>query len=187
MYAVIQSGGKQYRVQPGDVVQVEKLEQEGETGEGAPKGVNFTLPEVLMVAEGEKVWLGKPLLEGAKVECEVVGQGRGEKILIIKMKRRKQYRRTQGHRQYYTQLLVTGISNGSGETATLSDPEKKAKLANFQSHLRAKGEAFTPKSPGKKALAKAKLAGTTQAAAGKTAAKKTSKAAPKAATKKATK
>jgi large subunit ribosomal protein L21 len=158
MYAVIQSGGKQYRVQPGDVLQVEKLE--GEVG----SSVDFN--QVLMVsrpgAEQSQVWLGKPTLAGAKVSGEIVGQGRGDKILIIKMKRRKQYRRTQGHRQNYTQLLVTSVSNGSGEALALSDADKKVKLDGFHTGLKPKGLASTPKTLGSRvrmaAAAKAKRA-----------------------------
>ncbi len=179
MYAVIVSGGKQYRVQPGDVVQLEKLE--GDVG----ASVNFD--QVLMVSkpasEGSQIWLGKPTLAGASVQGEVVGQGRGEKILIIKMKRRKQYRRTQGHRQSLTQVLVTGLSNGAGETSTLSAEDKKSKLGKFQSHLKAKGLPQTPKTLGsRKRLAAAKAAAPAQAAgeakaapAKKPAAKKTTK------------
>lgn len=140
MYAVIHTGGKQYRVQPGDIVQIEKLE--GEVG----NPVSFE--RVLLVAKpnGEQapqVWLGKPELSGARVSGEIVGQGRGDKILIIKMKRRKQYRRTQGHRQFLTQVLVTEVATGAGESAKLSDSDKKSRLAGFQSHLAAKGQAFT--------------------------------------------
>jgi large subunit ribosomal protein L21 len=143
MYAVMQTGGKQYRVQPGDILQVEKLE--GELGSAVKFG------EVLFAAqpsgETSQIWLGKPLLSGASVDGEVVGQGRGDKILIVKMKRRKQYRRTQGHRQNYTQVLVTSVDNGAGQKASLNAEDKKAKLASFQSHLKPKGEGFTaPKS-----------------------------------------
>jgi large subunit ribosomal protein L21 len=144
MYAVIQTGGKQYRVAPGDIVQIEKIE--GEVGS------NVKFNEVLFCskqgAENSQIWLGKPTLAGAAVEGEVVGQGRGEKLLLVKMKRRKQYRRTQGHRQYLTQVLVTGVSNGSGESATLSADDKKKKLSTFQSHLAPKGLAHTPKTLG---------------------------------------
>lgn len=158
MYAVIQTGGKQYRVQPGDVVQVEKLEGE--------LGSTVSFKEVLMVskpgAEQSQVWLGKPVLAGAQVSGEIVGQGRGDKILIIKMKRRKQYRRTQGHRQYLTQLLVTSVNNGAGESVALSDADKKAKLGKFQTGLKPKGLASTPKTLGSRvrlrAAAKAKQA-----------------------------
>src|SRR5947209_6848737 len=138
MYAVIESGGKQYRVQPGDFLQVEKLE--GEIGSSR----KFDQVLFFSKADGENVQviLGKPYVKGASVEAEVVGQGRGEKILIVKMKRRKQYRRTQGHRQNYTQLLVTAVDSGAGEKLILSDADKKAKLGKFQSHLKPKGEAF---------------------------------------------
>lgn len=139
MYAVMETGGKQYRVQLGDIVQVEKLEGE--------VGANLKFDRVLFAAkpsdESSQIWLGKPYLGGASVQAEIVGQGRGDKILIIKMKRRKQYRRTQGHRQYYTQLLITDLDNGSGEKAELEADAKKTTLAKFQSHLKPKGEAFT--------------------------------------------
>ena len=131
MYAVIQTGGKQYRAQPGDVIEIEKV-----TGAAGEK---TKFDEVLLVAksagEGSSIWLGKPTLAGASVEGEVISQGRGDKVLIVKMKRRKQYRRTQGHRQELTHVLVTGISNGSGESATLSAEDRKTVLAKFQSHL----------------------------------------------------
>jgi large subunit ribosomal protein L21 len=154
-YAVVETGGKQYRVQAGDVFQVEKLE--GEVG----SSVKFD--RVLLLskagADNSQIWLAKPLVSGAAVQTEIVGQGRGEKILIIKMKRRKQYRRTQGHRQSYTQLLVTGIDNGAGEKMSLDESAMKEKLAKFQSHLKAKGEAFTPKTLGsRKRLAAAAAA-----------------------------
>lgn len=139
MYAVIETGGKQYRVQPGDIVQVEKLD--GEVG----AALNFDQVLFFSKAESEnaKILLGKPYCSGASVQAEVVGQGRGKKILIVKMKRRKQYRRTQGHRQEYTQILVTGVQSGAGDQLLLSDEEKKATLSKFQSHLKPKGEAFT--------------------------------------------
>lgn len=144
MYAVIETGGKQYRAQAGEFLQVEKLE--GEIG----SAVNFNNILFLSKNEGEdsKVWLGKPYVSGANVSAEIVGQGRGDKILIIKMKRRKQYRRTQGHRQFYTQLLVTNVDNGAGEKSTLTSEQKQAKMKTFQSHLKPKGEAFTPKTLG---------------------------------------
>jgi large subunit ribosomal protein L21 len=139
MYAVIETGGKQYRVQPGDFIQVEKLD-------GAV-GASLKFDQVLFLSKGDQessnVVLGKPLINGASVQAEVVGQGRGEKILIIKMKRRKQYRRTQGHRQNYTQILVTAVDSGSGEKLELSADDKKAKLSKFQSHLKPKGPAAT--------------------------------------------
>lgn len=155
MYAVIETGGKQYRVQPGDIVQIEKLE-------GDP-GTSMTFGNVLMVGkpgtDSTQIWLGKPFLSGASIEAEVVGQGRGEKVMIVKMKRRKQYRRTQGHRQFQTQVLVTSLDNGAGEKLALSADDKKAKLAKFQSHLKPRGLAMTPKTIGsRKRLAAAKAA-----------------------------
>lgn len=131
MYAVFCSGGKQYRVAPGDIIQLEKLEGES--------GAKLRFDNVLFAAEqtdaDSKIWLGKPTLDKACVEGEVVGQGRGDKIVIVKMKRRKQYRRTKGHRQSYTQILVTSVDNGAGQTQTLSAADRKAKLSKFQSHL----------------------------------------------------
>lgn len=168
MYAVIETGGKQYRVQPGDIVQVEKL-----TGD---VGSSVKFDQVLFLSkpagESAQVWLGKPLVAGASVQAEIVGQGRGEKILIIKMKRRKQYRRTQGHRQNYTQLLITGLDNGAGEKVSLDAEAKKTKLAKFQSHLTPKGLAHTPKTLGsRKRLAAAKKAAPKAEAAAAPAAK----------------
>lgn len=173
MYAVIQTGGKQYRVQPGDIVQVEKLDGE--------VGASVKFDQVLFSsnanAESPKVTIGKPLLSGASVTGEIVGQGRGEKVTIVKMKRRKQYRRTQGHRQFLTQVLVTAVDNGAGDTANLGAQEKQARLAKFQSHLAPKGLAFTPKTLGsRKRMAAAQAAAPAETAAPKkAAAKKTTK------------
>lgn len=178
MYAVIQTGGKQYKVAPGEVVQVEKLE--GEIGSAAK------FSEVLLVAKpGESattIWLGKPTLNGATVDAEIVGQGRGDKTITVKMKRRKQYRRTQGHRQDLTQLLVIGVSNGSGEKLELSSAEKAAKLDAFISHLKPKGPAFSQKRLGSRKRLGAKIVAENKAAGG---APKAAKAAKKTPSKKA--
>jgi len=104
-YAVIRTGGKQYRVAPGDIVRVEKLP--GEPG----AAVEFT--DVLMASDDSAVRLGTPLLSGARVTAQVVEQGRAKKILVFKKKRRKNYRRHQGHRQYFTDIRVTGIEMGA--------------------------------------------------------------------------
>ena len=101
MYAVIKTGGKQYRVNEGDRLRVEKLE--GAVGDF----VEF--PEVLMLG-GETVAVGMPLVSGAKVSAQIVGQGLGKKIIVFKMRRRKRYRRKNGHRQPFTELKVTAIS-----------------------------------------------------------------------------
>lgn len=103
MYAVIKSGGKQYKVAEGDTIKVEKLE--------VKEGDKIDIQDVLMVADGENVTIGTPLVKGAIVSVEVKAQGRGEKIKIIKFKRRKQYRRQAGHRQAYTELAITSIKS----------------------------------------------------------------------------
>ncbi|MGY6587000.1 MAG: 50S ribosomal protein L21, partial [Wenzhouxiangella sp.] len=94
-------GGKQYRASEGEVVRVEKLEAE--------KGATIELDQVLMVGEGENVRIGTPTVEGGKVTAEVVDHGRGEKIRIIKFRRRKHHMKQMGHRQYYTEIKITGI------------------------------------------------------------------------------
>jgi large subunit ribosomal protein L21 len=101
MYAVFKTGGKQYRASTGDILKVEKIEAE--------KGSTLELDQVLMVGDGEDVKIGTPYLEGGKVTATVIDQGRGKKIKIIKFKRRKNYRRLMGHRQYFTQIEITGI------------------------------------------------------------------------------
>ena len=101
MYAVIETGGKQYKVAPGDVVRVETLD--------AKKGDMIEIKDVYMIADGDKVFVGKPKLETAKVTVEVMGDGRGEKLLIFKHRRRKGYRRTNGHRQNFTSIKVKDI------------------------------------------------------------------------------
>ena len=101
MYVVFKTGGKQYRATTGDVIKVEKIEAE--------KGATIELDEVLMVGEGEDVKVGTPYLEGGKVTATVLDHGRRDKIMVIKFKRRKNYRRQMGHRQYFTQIEITGI------------------------------------------------------------------------------
>jgi large subunit ribosomal protein L21 len=102
MYAVIKTGGKQYRVEPEDVIEIEKVA-------GEP-GASVEFGEVLMVAGEGSPKIGTPLIAGAKVTAEVVRQGRGEKIIIFKKKRRHTYRRKKGHRQELTTVRITGIS-----------------------------------------------------------------------------
>ena len=105
MYAVIESGGKQHRVEPGEVLQLEKLDVvEGET-------IDFE--NVMLIGEGEKVSIGRPYIEGGKVSAEVLSHGRRDKITIIKMRRRKHYRRQAGHRQHFTEVKITEISGDS--------------------------------------------------------------------------
>lgn len=104
MYAVVQTGGKQYRVAEGDTIKVEKL-----TGD---EGVSIELDKVLMVTDGDDVKVGSPYVEGGKVTATVKSQGRAKKVKIIKFRRRKHHMKRQGHRQWFTELQVTGISAG---------------------------------------------------------------------------
>ena len=101
MYAVIRTGGKQYRVQEGDTIRVEKLE--------ADEGAKIKINDVLLVADGDSVTVGNPLVKGAAVDATVTAHGRGAKVKIVKFKRRKHYRRQMGHRQAYTELSINGI------------------------------------------------------------------------------
>jgi len=101
MYAVIESGGKQHRVTEGETLKLEKLE--------AATGETIELDRVLMIG-GEAVHIGTPLVEGGKVTAEVVAHGRHKKIRIVKFNRRKHYRNETGHRQWYTEVRITGIS-----------------------------------------------------------------------------
>ncbi|MGE0355984.1 MAG: 50S ribosomal protein L21 [Burkholderiales bacterium] len=102
MYAVIKTGGKQYRVAPGENIKIEQVQ--------ADVGATIVLDQVLMVADGEAVKVGTPTLAGAKVSATVVAHGRGPKIRIFKMRRRKHYQKTQGHRQNYTEIRVDAIN-----------------------------------------------------------------------------
>jgi large subunit ribosomal protein L21 len=102
MYAVIATGGKQYRVSQGDKLRVEKLD--------VAEGESVNLEQVLMVVDGDDVKIGTPVLEGGKVTAEVKNHGRGDKVDIIKFRRRKHHIKRQGHRQAYTELEITGIS-----------------------------------------------------------------------------
>ena len=105
MYAVFVTGGKQYRVREGDTVKVELLKAE--------PGTAVEFDNVLMVGEGESVRIGQPYVDGGKVSAEVRSHGRHKKIRIIKMRRRKHYMRRAGHRQYYTEIAITGIAGGA--------------------------------------------------------------------------
>ena len=104
MYAVIETGGKQYRVTEGQRIRVEKIDAE--------EGARVELDKVLMVGEGEQIQVGNPYVAGSKVTATVRRQGRGPKIRIVKFRRRKHSRKAQGHRQSYTELEITGILAG---------------------------------------------------------------------------
>ena len=114
MYAVVRTGGKQYRVAKDDVIVVEKLA-------GEP-GAELELDQVLMLDDGNETQIGAPLVDGARVAATVIDQGRGEKIIVFKRKRRKDYRRTRGHRQSITVLRINEIL-GKGETRSAAKAE----------------------------------------------------------------
>lgn len=101
MYAVIRSGGKQYKVAPGEKLRVEQL--------AVDVGAEVVLDQVLMVGEGDSIRVGQPIVTGATVKATVVGHGRGDKVTIFKMRRRKHYQKHQGHRQNYTELKIESI------------------------------------------------------------------------------
>jgi large subunit ribosomal protein L21 len=102
MYAVISTGGKQHKVTQGEVLRVEKL--------NAEEGASVELDKVLMIADGDKVNIGTPLIEGGKVTVVIKSHGRGKKVEIMKFKRRKHHQKCTGHRQSYTEIEVTGIA-----------------------------------------------------------------------------
>jgi large subunit ribosomal protein L21 len=102
MYAVIKTGGKQYRVASGAKLKIEQV--------SADVGSEIVIDQVLMVADGEKIALGTPLVAGASVKAKIVSHGRGDKVHIFKMRRRKHYRKSQGHRQNYTEIEILGIA-----------------------------------------------------------------------------
>lgn len=174
MYAIIKTGGKQYRVQAGDTVRVEKLDQKlGET---------FDITDVLFV-DGV---FGEPNVKGAKVSVVVTQQAKDAKVLVFKKKRRKGYRRTRGHRQLFTDLFVAGITSPNGSVkaetkAAVIDPAKKAEReAEHKAKIEASGVKPAKKvvkkkaapAPKKKAAKKAKKSG---GAKKKTAKKKAAK------------
>ncbi len=120
MYAVVKTGGKQYRVSPGDKLRVESLK--------ADEGDEVNLEEVLMIGEGESVTIGDPLIANASVTARVVQHGRDKKVRIIKFRRRKHHRKQMGHRQHFTELEIVSIS-GAGVSASAPTPKEEKKLA----------------------------------------------------------
>ncbi len=168
MFAVIKTGGKQYRVTPGDIIVVEKLT--------ADEGSAVTFDSVLMLGEdGKAPAVGTPMIADATVTGEVVEQGRGDKITVFKKKRRQGYRRTKGHRQFQTVLKITGIngqgSKGGSQAAKKPAAKKTAKPAGKEAPKAAEAEAKAEAKPAAK-KAQAKPAAKKPAAAKSTAAKK---------------
>ncbi len=172
MYAVIKTGGKQYRVQPGDVIVVEKLD--GDVGSDVSFG------DVLMLGGDKGVTLGAPLISGAAVAATLIETRKGEKVKIFKKIRRQGYRRTKGHRQMESVLRITGIEGAGekakwdGETSLMTKAEMNARARGLAPRV---SEETAPAKPAKKAAApKAEAAAETPAPAKKAPAKK---AAPK--------
>ncbi len=175
MYAIIRAGGKQYKVQPGDTLRVEKLEAE--------LGTELELTDVLLVG-GEKTFIGEPTLQDAKVTVVVTQQAKAPKVIIFKKKRRQGYRRMAGHRQMFTELFVKSITSPEGQTnatdkqAKIFNPEKRLEKQARSQATRAMKKAViretgvTPET--KKAAPKAKKKKVVKKAATKTKAKKSS-------------
>ncbi|MCH9799744.1 MAG: 50S ribosomal protein L21 [Betaproteobacteria bacterium] len=121
MYAVIKTGGKQYKVAAGDYLKVEKLD--GDVGS------KVVIDKILMVADGENVTIGSPLVAGAKVNATVLSHGKGDKVMIFKFHRRKHYRKTQGHRQSYTEIQIDDINGKSAAKAEAKPAAAKEAVA----------------------------------------------------------
>ncbi len=131
MYAVFATGGKQYRAVTGDILKIEKL--------NAEKGSTVELDQVLMVGEGEDVKVGSPYLKGGKVTATVVEHGRGDKIRILKFKRRKHHMKRMGHRQDFTRIEITGIAASAPKKKV--SKKKAAKPEAAKPEVEAKSEA----------------------------------------------
>lgn len=159
MFAIIQTGGKQYKVAKDNVLYVEKLD--GKVGD------KLALENVLLVSDGSKVQVGSPTVSGVRVEAEILDQKKSEKVLVFKKKRRHNYRRKKGHRQEMTVLKISDIVSGGA---------KKAAAPKKEAAPKAKTEAKTTKTAEKKAPAAKKTTAAKKPAAKKTTAKK---AAPK--------
>ena len=178
MYALVRTGGKQYRVAKDDTILVERI--------AADEGAEVILDDVVMLGDGDKVTIGTPRVEGAAVSATVVSQTRGPKIIIFRRKRRKNHRRTQGHRQDLTLLKINAIAEDGKSLKPKAAPAKKAAAKEEAAPKAAAKKAAAKKASAKKAAPKAEAkAAPKKAAAKKTAAKKAT--AKKAAAKKAAK
>jgi len=166
MYAVVKTGGKQYRVAPNEKITVERLQ--GEVGD------IIELSEVLMISDGDNIDIGAPMIEGACVGAELVEQARGKKIIVFKKKRRKGYRRRNGHRQDLTVLQITEILTGGKKPSKKAPAKKVAAKPKAKVEAKAEPKVEDKAAPEKKAAAKpaAKKAAPKKAAAKKPAAKK---------------
>ena len=162
MYAVVKTGGKQYRVAKDDTILVEKLDAE--------EGQKVTLSDVMLLGEGDNVTVGTPVVANASVEAQVVSQTRGPKIIIFRRKRRKNHRRTQGHRQDLTLLKITDINTSAKKAAAAA--KKAAAPKTAEAEPAAEKKAAAKKAPAAKKTAAKKTAAKKAAAPKKAAAKK---------------
>ena len=173
MYALVRTGGKQYRVAKDDTILVERI--------AADEGAEVILDDVVMLGDGDKVTIGTPRVEGAAVSATVVSQTRGPKIIIFRRKRRKNHRRTQGHRQDLTLLKINAIAEDGKSLKPKAAPAKKAaakeEAAPKAAAKRAAAKKAAPKAEAKAAPKKAAAKKTTakKATAKKAAAKKAAK------------
>ena len=164
MYAVFRSGGKQYRAAKGDVLRLEKIE--------ADEGASVAFDDVLLIGEGSDIKVGNPVLSGSSVSAKVLRQGKSRKVSVVKFKRRQNYLRQGSHRQFFTEVEITGISATGAKKAAPKKDEKAAEKAPVKKAAAKKPPAgdkpATKKTAAKKAAAK-------KPAAKKKAAKKTGK------------
>jgi large subunit ribosomal protein L21 len=153
MYAVVNSGGKQYKIQQGQVLRVEKIS--GDVGNPV------TFDRVLMFSDGENISIGQPALEDVAVEGHIVEQGKAKKIIVFKYKKRKRYRRTRGHRQEFTAVLIDSIKPKAKKSSeTKDEPEAEAKKPETEKAAPKKEEAKKA-APDKEASKKAETEATT--------------------------
>ena len=148
MYAVVNSGGKQYKIQQGEILRVEKI--------SGDVGSPVTFDRVLMFSDGENVNIGKPLLDSVSVEGHIVEQGKAQKIIVFKYKRRKRFRRKNGHRQEFTAVLIDSIKAQGTKAQKAAEPktEAKAEVKQPEAKEAAPKEAAAKKAEPKKETAK---------------------------------
>jgi large subunit ribosomal protein L21 len=171
MYAVFRTGGKQYRATKGDVLRLEKIE--------ADEGSTIEFDEVLLVGEGSSIKVGSPLLSGGTVSAKVVCQGKSRKVSVVKFKRRQNYLRQGSHRQFFTEVEITGIAAGSGKKAAPKADAAKADVTAKPAARKAAAKKPAAKKPATKKVAPkkaaAKKASSKKAATRKPAARKAAK------------
>ena len=146
MYAVIKTGGKQYKVAAGDYLKVEKLD--GDVGS------QVVIDKILMLADGDDVTIGSPLVDGAKVNATVLSHGKGDKVMIFKFSRRKHYRKTQGHRQSYTEIQIDDINGKGAAKKAAAKPAAAKKEAAEKSAAKPAAEKPAAKPAAEKPAAK---------------------------------